>query len=369
MRDYYEILGVPRNASQAEIKNAFYKLAHKYHPDKGGDAEKFKEINGAYQTLSNAEKRAQYDKFGRVFEGAGVGAEGFSGFDWQNINFGEQFGFSFNPGGGGFDFRDIFSEFFGGDSRSRRKTSNQNRGRDLEITTEITLEEAGFGAKKEVSFKTYIACEHCRAKGYEPGSKEKTCSQCKGEGIIREAKRTILGTFTQIIECPKCRGRGKIPEKPCHVCGGDGRYYDTKIISVDIPQGIRNGEIIKIKNGGEAGILGGAPGDLYIKILLKPHPVFERRGDDLFINLYLSFPEAVLGKDAEIIALDKKKIVLKVPAGADAGEILRVRGKGIRHFNSAGSGDLYVTIKIKTPKNVSSKTKKLLEEIQKEIEA
>jgi len=369
MKDYYEILGVPRDASQAEIKNAFYKLAHKYHPDKGGDAEKFKEMNSAYQVLSNPEKRAQYDKFGTTFEGAGVGAEGgFPGFDWQNVNFEEPFGSSFNNFGGNFDFSDIFSEFFGGETRRRRKTTNQNRGRNLEITTEITLEEAGFGAKKEVSFKTYVVCEHCHGKGYEPGSKVKTCPQCKGEGVIREAKRTILGTFTQIIECPKCHGRGKIPEKPCHVCGGDGRYYDSKTITIDIPQGIRNGETIKIRGEGEAGILGNSSGDLYIKIFLKPHSVFERKGDDLFIILYLSFPEATLGKDVEINTLDKKKIILKIPAGTDAGEIFRIRGKGIKHFSSAGFGDLYATVKIKTPKNISKKAKELLEELQKEIE-
>jgi molecular chaperone DnaJ len=369
MKDYYEILGIRRDASQADIKNAFYKLAHKYHPDKGGDAEKFKEINEAYQVLSNPEKRAQYDKFGRVFEDAGVGAEGgFPGFDWQNVNFEEPFGFSFNNFGGNFDFNDILSEFFGGRTRQKSKTVNQNRGRDLEMTTEITLEETAFGFKKDISFKTYVACGHCHGKGYEPDSKVKTCPQCKGEGVIREAKRTILGTFTQIIECPKCHGRGKIPEKPCHVCGGDGRYYDSKTITIDIPQGIRNGETIKIRGEGEAGILGNSSGDLYIKIFLKPHSVFERKSDDLFIILYLSFPEATLGKDVEIKTLDKKKIILKIPAGTDAGEIFRIRGKGIKHFSSAGFGDLYATVKIKTPKNISKKAKELLEELQKEIE-
>jgi molecular chaperone DnaJ len=372
MKDYYEILGVPKNASQSEIKNAYYKLAHQYHPDKGGDAEKFKEINEAYHVLVDSEKRAQYDKFGRVFEGAqaGAGAEaGFNGFDWQNINFEEQpFGFSSSGFGGDFDFSDIFSDFFGGATRQKQRTKNQNRGRDLEITLELTLEEAAYGAKKEVSFKTYVVCEHCHGKGYEPGSKLKTCPLCKGEGVIRETKRTIFGVFTQITECPKCHGRGKIPEEPCHVCGGDGRYYDSKTISVDIPQGVRDGETIKIRGEGEAGILGNASGDLYLKILIKTHPIFERKGDDLFMTVNISFPEAALGIEKEISTLDHKIIILKIPAGTDSGEIFRLRGKGIKHFNTAGFGDLYVTVKIKTPKNISSKAKELLKEMQKEIE-
>lgn len=365
-KDYYEILGVPKNASQEEIKKAYYKLAHKYHPDKGGDAEKFKEINEAYHVLVDPEKRAQYDKFGRVFEGANVGG-GAGGFDWQNINFEESpFDFSSFSFGGNFDFGDIFSDFFGGEGRPKR-TKNQNRGRDLELTLELTLEEAAYGVQKEITFKTYVVCEHCHGKGYEPDSKLKTCPQCKGEGVIRESKRTILGTFTQITECPKCHGRGKIPENPCHVCGGDGRYYDNKTINVDIPQGIRNGEIIKIRGEGEAGILGNPQGDLYLKIIIKPHPVFERKGDDLFMTLVLSFPEAALGTEKEISTLDHKTIILKIPPGTDSGEVFRVRGKGIKHFNTSGFGDLYVTVQVKTPKNLSNKAKELLKELQKEI--
>lgn len=366
-KDYYDILGVPKNASQDEIKKAFYKLAHKYHPDKGGDAEKFKEINQAYQILSDPEKKAQYDRFGTAFEGVPGGAPGFEGFNWQNMNFEEPFGFSFNNFGGNFDFSDIFSEFFGGETKQRRRTVNHNRGRDLEIKTEITLEEAAFGVRKDISFKTYVICEHCHGKGYEPDSKLKTCPQCKGEGVIREVKRTILGAFTQITECPKCHGRGKIPERPCHVCGGDGRYYDNKMITIDIPQGIRNGETIKIRGEGEAGILGNASGDLFIKIFIKPHPVFERKGDDLFMVINISFPEATLGVEKEITLLDHKTIILKIPAGTDSGEIFRLRGKGIKHFNTVGFGDLYVTVKIKTPKNISRKTKELLEDLQREI--
>lgn len=359
-KDYYDILGVPKDASQEDIKKAFYKLAHKYHPDKGGDAEKFKEINEAYQVLSDPEKRAQYDKFGTTFEGASTG--GFEGFNWNGMNFNESFNFSFD----GFDFGDIFSDFFSGERSTSRK-AKENRGRDLEITTEITLEEAAVGVRKELTFKTYIVCEHCHGKGYEPNSELKTCPQCKGEGVIRETKRTFFGTFTQIIDCPKCHGRGKIPEKPCHVCGGDGRYYATKNVIIDIPQGIRNNETIRIKGEGEAGILGASVGDLYVRIRIKPHPIFERKGDDLFTTLNLNFTEVALGTEKAIKTLDNKTLVIKIPAGTDAGEIFRLKGKGIKHFNSSGYGDLYVTIQVKTPKNLSKTARKLLEDLQKEL--
>jgi len=365
MKDYYDILGVSRSASQEEIKKAFYKLAHKHHPDKGGNPEKFKEINEAYQVLSNKEKRAQYDKFGRVFEGAGTGYQGFPGFEWQDGDFQSPFGF---------DIGDIFSDFFKGATASTRsrKRAYQNKGRDIEVNLEIDLEEAAFGARKDISFKTYLVCSHCNGKGYEPNSKLKECSNCKGEGVIRELRKTFLGEFTQIIECPKCKGRGKIPEKPCKVCGGDGRYYSNKEIKVDIPIGIRDGETIRIRKEGEAGILGGTSGDLYLRIIIKPHPIFERKGDDLHTTIYITFTEAVLGSKKEVNILNssgdkEKKIFLKIPSGTESGEIFRVRGKGIKHFDAPGQGDLYVKVKIKTPKKVSAQAKELLEKLQKEI--
>ncbi|MDD2677852.1 MAG: molecular chaperone DnaJ [Candidatus Paceibacterota bacterium] len=364
MKDYYEILGISKDASSEEIKKAFYKLAHKYHPDKGGDAEKFKEINEAYQVLSNPQKRAQYDKFGRVFEGAEAGGsgfnQGFGGFNWQE----SPFGFS----SVNFDFSDIFSDFFGGATASKKKDfTNQDKGRDIEINLEISLEEAAFGGKKEISFKTYVVCEHCQGKGYEPDSKLKTCFYCKGEGVVRETQRTFLGSFTQIIDCPKCRGKGRIPEKPCRVCGGDGRYYGNKNLQIEIPVGARNGELIKIRREGEAGKFGAMAGDLYLRVKIKPHSVFERKNDDLFATLYISFPEAALGTKKEIETLDKKKIILKIPAGTDSGSIFRIRGKGIKHLNQAGQGDLYVEIKIKTPDKLSSQARELLEKLQKEL--
>jgi len=365
MKDYYDILGVSRSASQEEIKKAFYKLAHKHHPDKGGNPEKFKEINEAYQVLSNKEKRAQYDKFGRVFEGAGAGYQGFPGFEWQDGDFQSPFGF---------DIGDIFSDFFKGATASTRsrKRAYQNKGRDIEVNLEIDLEEAAFGARKDISFKTYLVCSHCNGKGYEPNSKLKECSNCKGEGVIRELRKTFLGEFTQIIECPKCKGRGKIPEKPCKVCGGDGRYYSNKEIKVDIPIGIRDGETIRIRKEGETGILGGTSGDLYLRIIIKPHPIFERKGDDLHTTIYITFTEAVLGSKKEVNILNssgdkEKKIFLKIPSGTESGEIFRVRGKGIKHFDAPGQGDLYVKVKIKTPKKVSAQAKELLEKLQKEI--
>jgi len=362
MRDYYEILGVSRDASTADIKKAFYKLAHKYHPDKGGDSEKFKEVSEAYQVLSNKEKRDQYDKFGSV-PGNGQGFQGFPGgfgTQWQESNFGSSFG--------GIDLNDIFSDFFGGATSQPSRRKEKAQGRGVEINLEISLEEAALGVKKDISFRTYISCEHCQGKGYEPGSKLKTCSFCQGEGVIREEKRTFLGNFTQIVECPKCKGRGKIPEKPCKVCGGDGRYYGKKEIEVEVPPGIRDGETIRIRQGGEAGILGASSGDLYVRIIIKSHPRFERKADDLYMTLLISYPEAVLGIKKEIETLDKKTVVLKVPPGTASGELFRLRSKGVRHFNAMGQGDLYVRVKIATPRRVSAKAKELLEKLQKEIE-
>lgn len=369
MKDYYEVLGVGRSASPEEIKKAFYKLAHQYHPDKGGNPEKFKEINEAYQVLSNKEKRAQYDKFGRTFDGAGSGQQGFSGFKWQSGGFQSPFGFS-----GDFDLGDIFADFFQGSAAAgKTKSARQNKGGDIETNLEIDLEEAAFGGRKEVVFKTYLRCEHCGGKGYEPNSKLKECAYCKGEGVIRETRRTFLGNFTQIIECPKCKGRGKIPEKPCASCGGDGRYYGKKEIKVDIPVGIRDGETIRIRQEGEAGMLGAASGDLYIRIIIKKHPIFERKGDDLHLSLSVSFSEVVLGakKDVPVLNAQKdrdRKIVLKIPAGTESGEIFRIRGKGVKHFDAPGQGDMYARVKIKTPKKISAKAKELLEQLEKEIE-
>ena len=374
MKDYYDILGVSRNASTEEIKKSFYKLAHKYHPDKGGDAAKFKEVNEAYQVLSNKEKRAQYDKFGRVFEGA-QGNQGFNGFQgfadgfsnaqWQQGNFGSPFGSSF----GNIDLGDIFSDFFGG-AQTKRKTTRraEEKGRDIEINLEISLEEAAFGTKKKVAFRTYVICDHCHGKGYEPGSKLVTCPTCKGEGVVRQKKRTIFGEFTQIGECPTCHGRGKVPEKPCKVCGGTGRIYKKKELSIEIPPGIRDGETIRIKKEGEAGLLGNPAGDLYVRIIIKSDSRFERKGDDLYTSLTIDFPEAVLGGKKEIDTLAGKKIIFKVPAGTSSGEIFRIRGKGIKHFSSLGQGDLYVKIKIRTPKQVNDKAKQLLKDLQKELD-
>ena len=375
MEDYYNVLGVSRDASPEEIKKAFYKLAHKHHPDKGGNAEEFKKINEAYHILSNKEKRAQYDKFGRVFEGSGADfSEGFSGFNWQGGDFDMPFGFSMNN----VDLNDIISDLFRGATgassrRTRSQSSANKKGRNIEVSLEISLEEAAFGSKQDISFKTYLVCEHCQGKGYEPGSKLKECTNCKGEGSIRQARRTIFGEITQIVECPKCKGKGKIPEKPCKVCGGDGRYYGDKKVKVEIPVGIRDGETIRIRQEGEAGMLGGPSGDLYIRIIIKPHAIFERQGDDLYTSLSISFPEAVLGDKKEIQLLNsiekqtEKTVLLKIPAGTESGEIFRLRGKGIKHFNSPGQGDLYVKVKIKTPKKVSAKAKELLEELKKEL--
>jgi len=361
MKDYYEILGVPHNASQEEIKAAFNRLAFKYHPDRpGGDEKKFKEINEAFSVLSDPKSRAQYDA---AF--SGIGAGNWQGFDFSQFGFGRDFS--------DFDFGDIFSEIFGFGqnpfySQRKAKKSYEERGRDQQLKLEISLEEAAFGAKKEISFRTYVKCEHCDGKGYEPNSSFKTCPRCRGEGVVRETRKTLWGEFTQIIDCPVCHGRGKIAEKLCKVCGGDGRLYQTKKIMVEIPAGIREGESLKIKGGGEAGYFGGPAGDLYLKIYIKPHHLYKRSGDDLYTTLNISFKEAVLGAVKKIKALDGSDLELKIPAGSESGTILRLKNRGIKHLNRSGTGDLYVTLKIKTPKKISKRAQELLEELDKEIQ-
>jgi len=359
MRDYYDILGISRDASQEDIKRAFNKLAFKYHPDRpGGDEKKFKEINEAYQVLFNPKTRARYDQFGASGVGAGAQWQGFpSDFQWQNANF--DFG--------DFGFGDIFSEMFGARTNRRSKKEYKEKGRDLDVTLNISLEEAAYGVRKEISFRTHVKCEHCQGKGYEPHSGFKNCHRCNGEGVIRETKRTFFGEFAQIIDCPVCKGQGKIAEKPCRECNGESRIYTFRKLNVDIPAGIRDGESLRMRGEGEAGKTGGINGDLLIRIRIEPHHTFRREGDDLYCDLMINFSDAVLGSQKEISTLDKKKITLKIPMGIESGTILRVRGKGIKHFNQVGQGDLYVKVKIKTPQKVSKKAKELLEELDKEI--
>jgi molecular chaperone DnaJ len=361
MKDYYQILGVSRDASPEEIKKAYYKLAHKFHPDKGGDEKKFKEINEAYQVLSDKEKRAQYDRFGRVFEGVPGGGPGFEpGFDfqwaWGRPDMDFDFGFE--------DLGDMVEEMFGFGTPRRKK--DLKKGKDIEIELEIPLEDTLKGSEKEISLYKMITCSRCQGTGAEPGTKIKECFSCRGTGEVQQIKKTFFGSFTRYTVCPECGGEGYRPEKPCNVCNGEGRIKGEEDIKIWIPAGVDTNQVIKVEKAGEAGRRGGKPGDLYVRIFVKKHPIFKRKGDDLYISVPVSFSQAALGDEIEIPTLEGKKILLKVPSGTDSGKILRISGKGIPHFSGYGRGNLYVELIVKTPKKLTKKQKELLEKLKEE---
>jgi len=361
MKDYYKLLGISKNASGAEIKKAYRKLAHKYHPDKGGDAKKFKEINEAYQVLSDQEKRSQYDRFGRVFDGSQQG--GGQGFDpRQGFNFGSGFSSS-NFGFGAEDLGDIFSDFFGG---SREKKRDIRRGRDIQIDVEVSLEEILHNQEKEISLRKKVICSRCKGKGTEPGTELKECFSCRGTGRVQQVNKTFFGNVTRYVVCPDCRGEGSKPEKPCNVCNGEGRIDGKEKIKVVIPAGVDSNQVLKVKGKGDAGRRGGEAGDLYIRIIVKEHPVFKRKGDDLIVKESISFSQAVLGDEIEVTTLEGKDILLKVPAGTQSGKIFRVSKKGIPHFSGFGKGDLYVKLDVKIPKKLTKEQKETLKRLKEE---
>lgn len=356
-KDYYQILGVSKNASPEEIKKAYYKLAHKYHPDKeGGDEKKFKEINEAYQVLSDKEKRSQYDRFGQTFE---KGTEPGFDFQWAWGQPGMDFDFGFE------DLEDMVEGMFGFGGSSRRK-KDLKRGRDIEISLEIPLEETLKNQEKEIILNKYVTCSRCQGTGAEPGTKIKECFSCGGTGEVQQIKKTFLGSFTRYTTCPECGGEGYRPETRCNVCGGEGRLKKEETIQVLIPAGVDTNQVIELKGKGEAGKRGGKPGNLYVRIFVKKHPIFERKGDDLYLSAPISFSQAVLGDEIEIPTLENKKILLKIPAGTESGKIFKISGKGIPHFSSYGRGDMYVKITIKIPTRLTKAQKELLEKLKKE---
>lgn len=361
--DYYDILGVAKQASQDEIKKAFHRLAHKYHPDKGGDEKKFKEINEAYQVLSDKNKRAQYDQFGRVFEqGAPGGDQGFD-FNWFWQNRGRQAeGQEFDFG----DISDIFEDFLGFNQGRQKARKDPKKGRDIQVDIEIPLENVFKEKVEKITLAKTIVCHRCSGSGAEPQSKIKECFSCRGTGQVQKIKKTFFGSYTTIGICPECHGEGTIPEKPCNVCKGEGRIKGREDIDVLIPAGVDTDQVIKVEGKGEAGKKGGKPGNLFARILVKKHPVFERRGDDLYVSRHISFSQTALGDEIELETLEKTKILLKIPAGADSGNILRITGKGIPYFKGYGRGNLYVELIVKTPKKLTRKQKELLEELKKE---
>jgi molecular chaperone DnaJ len=357
MKDYYKVLGLDRGASQEEIKKAYRQLAHQYHPDRpGGDEKRFKEINEAYQVLSNNEKRAQYDRFGHVFEEGG-------GFDFRNFSEGFDFG-NFEDLG---NISEIFDAFFGGLGVKRRRT--YKRGSDTELIQELTLEEAFRGVAKKIDIKTWLACAVCGGPGFDRAAGLDKCLACDGRGEIRENRSTFFGNFSQVRPCDKCFGSGQIPRKICHECRGTGRVKSEREISFDVLAGVADGQIIKLANAGEAGERGAAAGDLYVHIRIKPHPIFERQGDDLLVSKEISVLDLLLGKKMEIPAIGGHKLTVEIPAGFNLKEKLRISSEGMPRFGGhARRGDLYVIFDIKMPEKLSAKAKKLLEDLRNEYD-
>ncbi len=349
MRDYYDILGVNKDASDEDIKKAYRKLAHKYHPDKsGGDEQKFKEINEAYQILSNKQKRAQYDTFGgnNPFNRAG-------GANWD-INFS-----GFEDLG---DLEDIFSTFFEGlGVRQRRRT--YQRGGDVELVAEISLEEAQSGKVLELEYETYVKCDLCGGVGHAKDTAFKKCDYCSGQGQIKETRNTFFGAFAHVVSCPQCRGAGEVPEALCKECSGAGRLKKKRKVKVEVRPGVESGQIIKVKGMGEAGENNASNGDLYVRILIDPHPVFERSGDDLRLKRRVSVVDVLLGKQIEVKDLRGDKVKVDIPQGVNLQDEIRVKGKGV-----TPRGDLVVKLEVETPKRLSKKAKQLLEELDKELD-
>lgn len=359
MDDYYSLLGVEKTASQEDIKKAYRKLAHQHHPDKkGGDEAKFKKINEAYQVLGNQEKRQQYDQFGQSFDGVGQGGEG--GFDFN----------SFSQGQGGFDFGNIdLGDLFGnmggfGGGRQQRQPINQ--GRNIKVQLKINLKDVLQTVEKKLNLSKMTSCSRCDGQGGEPGTKVKECFSCRGTGWVQQMRRMGPISFSQETKCPECKGQGKIPENPCNVCKGEGRIRENKEITIPIPAGVDTGQTLRFQGEGEAGKRGAESGDLYITIVVADDPVFLRKADDLFTMMPISFSQAAIGDEVDIVTLEGKKVSLKVPAGTESGKVVRISGKGIPHFSGWGRGDLYVEFKVKTPKRLTKRQKQLLKELAKE---
>jgi len=355
-KDYYQILGVSKSASADEIKKAFRKLAHQHHPDKaGGSDAKFKEINEAYQVLSDTSKRKSYDQFGSNFDQAG----GDGGFNWQDFSQGGGFG-----GQGGVDFDlgdlgDIFGDFFGGGRRTKR--SGPRRGSDLQFATAVDFREAVFSVDKTLRFEKVIACKHCSGSGAEPGSKISTCTTCGGRGQVEQMQRTFMGAMRTVTVCPACAGEGKKAEQSCKKCHGRGSEMGIKELKVHIPAGIDDGQTIRLSGEGEPGTRGGVAGDLLLTIQVRADKSFKRDGFSLFTIKEISISLASLGGKVRLGTLDGE-IDLKIPAGTQSGKTFKIDGKGVPHLRGKTRGDLLVTIQVRTPEKLSKKQKEALKD-------
>jgi molecular chaperone DnaJ len=358
MKDYYEILGIERSASHDDVKRAFRKLAAKYHPDKkGGDEAKFKEISEAYAVLGDEKKRSEYDAYGRSFSGNGGQGGGFGGFDWSQF----QQGFGGNGQGFEFDLGDLmngFGDIFGG----RGQGSAAPRGRDISIDMELSFEESIFGVTRKVLLTKAAACVTCKGSGAAVGTEFITCTHCNGNGKIRENRQSVLGTFTTVRPCEKCEGKGKTPKDSCKDCAGRGVKRTEEEIELKIPSGIQAGEMIRLTGRGEA-VKNGTPGDLYVKIHVAKHGSIARDGKDLKMSLTIKVTDAILGTTYPLKTLDGE-VKLTIPAGIKAGEILRIKGRGVPQGSSRG--DFLVRVIVDTPQKLSKAARRLIEELRNE---
>ncbi len=342
-RDYYKVLGVARTATQGEIKKAYRALARQYHPDvsQESDAEtRFKEINEAYEVLSDPEKRSMYDRFGHAVPGGGA-----------------NYGFGFR------DPFEIFEEVFGRGFGFRTSTSRgPRRGADLRYDLHLTFEEAVFGCEQEIEVMRHEACPECRGTGAEPGTSPVRCSECNGAGQVRRVQRSILGSFVNVTTCPTCRGEGETVSVPCSHCGGDRQVYVPRRLSVNIPPGVDNGTQIRLAGEGEMGQRGGPPGNLYVVLNVEPHPVFQRRGDDIVLELQINVAQAALGAEVPVPTLDGEEKIA-IPAGTQGGAVIPLRNKGVPHLRKNGRGDQLVLIRVVVPTKLNREQKRLFQEL------
>ncbi len=368
-KDYYDILGLPRDASNDDIRKAFRKLAHQYHPDKGsGDEAKFKEINEAYQILSDTTKRAQYDRFGQTFNAGGApGAGGFGGASWEDIfrQQGSPFG---GQGATGFgnvgDLGDIFGDLFGfgGGGRPRRQ---EQAGRSYEMVLTIDFSEAVFGAGKTLSIDAFDRCATCSGNGREPGTKLKQCSTCRGSGEVVQVRSTLLGQFQTAAVCPTCHGEGQTAEKKCHTCHGEGRRRRLKTLDVHIPAGIDDGQTLRLEGQGDAGQRGGRPGDVLLTIRVRPDPELKRDGEDIVTRLKLTPAQAALGTEKDVRTVDGA-VSVKVPPGSQPGKILRLKNKGVPFLHGRGRGDHLVELIVEIPEKLTKRQRQFYVDLQRE---